>query len=143
MPPRVPQRPVSFLGQEGGHALPPSHHVSLDPRELAPHQRPISISESNLPRDPTRHVSSMPRHVSHSRSQSSRLRMRAHGTDAPWTGFIVSVSATRKLQDCSVGDTLLQSSWAKNTHKSCESWELTCTTRSTGNYLDTNTDHHR
>ena len=76
MPPRVPQRTVSFLGQEGGHvshAPPPSHHVSPDPRELAPHQRPISISESNLPRDPARHVStaSMPRHVSHSRSQSS------------------------------------------------------------------------
>ena len=78
MPPRVPQRTVSFLGQEGGHAPhvpPPSQHVSLDARELAPHQRPISISESNLPRDPARHVSlstsAVPRHVSHSRSQSS------------------------------------------------------------------------
>ena len=41
-------------------APPPSQHVSPDPR-------PISISESNLPRDPSTH----PRHVSHSRSQSS------------------------------------------------------------------------
>ena len=71
LPPRVPQRTVSFLGQEPGHVPhvtppPPSQHVSSDPR-------PISISESNLPRDPSRTVStsSMPRHVSHSRSQSS------------------------------------------------------------------------
>ena len=73
-PPRVPQRTVSFLGQEQGHVpyVPPAH-VPTDPRELAPHQRPISISESNLPRDPARSVSTsaMPRHVSHSRSQSS------------------------------------------------------------------------
>ena len=76
-PPRVPQRTVSFLGQESGHVShvpPPSQHVSPDPRELsAPHQRPISTSESNLPRDPARSVStsSMSRHVSHTRSQSS------------------------------------------------------------------------
>ena len=77
MPPRPPQRTVSFLGQEQhmSHVAPVS---ALPPELITNHQRPISVSDSSLPRPgppvpehmrtvSTCHVAQ----VSHNRTQSS------------------------------------------------------------------------
>ena len=79
LPPRPPQRTVSFLGQDGQMTSMTTSPASAVPGDLlVPHQRPISVSDSSLPRqDHMRTISTcqlpVPNtcHVSHNRSQSS------------------------------------------------------------------------
>ena len=80
LPPRPPQRTVSFLGQDGQMTSMTSPASAVPADLLVPHQRPISVSDSSLPRPAPDHMRTISTcqlpvaatcHVSHNRSQSN------------------------------------------------------------------------